>query len=66
MAYELRIDGRSCGRWDTPEAAEQAAREAVQARPNCEPEVIDTATGQPYSPAASEAWRDDLANKIGY
>lgn len=66
MPFELRIDGRTVGTWATEEEAEGAARDAVRQAPDCEPEIIDTVTGRPATPAGSRALRDDLANKIGY
>ncbi len=66
MPFELRIDKRSVATFDSSEDALTRAREAVQARPDCEPEIIDTATGRAFEPAASQRWRDELANKVGY
>lgn len=66
MPFMLRINGRDCGTFPTEEAANARAREAIRETPNLEPEIIDTATGRPAAPAASQERRDDLANKIGY
>jgi hypothetical protein len=66
MPYELRVDGKSVQIFDTEEEAIAHAREAMQARPECEPEIWDTTTGKPAAPAASKAWRDDLARKVGF
>jgi hypothetical protein len=30
------------------------------------PEIWDTTTGKPAAPAASKAWREDLARKVGF
>ena len=43
-----------------------AAREAVLADPDAEPEVIDTETGQPAAPGASAASREELRNRAGF
>jgi hypothetical protein len=66
MPYELYIDKRLTGRFDSSEEALEHAREAVKSRSDCEPEIIDTATGRAFEPAASQRWRDDLANKVGF
>jgi len=66
MPFEVRIDHKPVHVADTEEEALQLAREAIRARPNCEPEIFDTRTGQPMEPAASKAERDRLSNEIGY
>jgi hypothetical protein len=66
MPYELRMDGRSVQTFDTEEEAVAHAREAIQMRPDSEPEIWDMTTGQPVAPGASKAWRDELARKIGF
>lgn len=66
MSYELRINGRVFGTYDSEQAAVERAREAVRAEPDLEPEILDTRTGRAVVPAGSKRWRDELANKIGY
>jgi hypothetical protein len=66
MAYELRIDGVAAGRFDRSEDAVAQARQAVRGRPDCAPEIFDLATGKPFAPAASHAWQEDLAGKVGF
>jgi hypothetical protein len=66
MRYEVRIDSRSVGEFPTTEAALAHVREALKLRPDCEPEIIDSATGRPFAPAASLGWREQLAHKVGY
>ena len=66
MGYELRVAGAVIGTFDQPEAAVEAARLALRSQPDSEPEIIDTATGKPFAPAASRGWREYLANKIGF
>lgn len=66
MAYELRLGGVVAGTFETEEAAMAAAREAVLANPDSEPEVYDTETGQPAAPGASQDWRADLASKTAF
>ncbi len=61
MAYELRIDGKTTATLDSAEAAVEAARAALQDRPDCEPEVFDTTTGKAFEPYASKGWREHLA-----
>lgn len=66
MPYELRINKRVVGTFDTEAEANERARDAVRADADVEPEIIDTATGKPATPDSSTAQRDDLANKVGY
>lgn len=66
MGYEVRIDRHSVGEFATTEAALARVREALKLRPDCEPEIIDLATGRPFAPAASRRWREQLAKQVGY
>ncbi len=66
MPYEVRIDSQATGTFDTSEEALDHVRAAVKQRPDCEPEIIDTATGRAFEPAASKSWREHLANNVGY
>jgi hypothetical protein len=66
MPYELRIGGHAVQPFNTEEEAITHAREAVQKRPESEPEIFDMTTGKPVAPGASRADRDDLAAKVGF
>ncbi|MBV8096111.1 MAG: hypothetical protein JOY71_27535 [Acetobacteraceae bacterium] len=66
MPYELRIDGKPHGRFETAEDAEAEIRVILHARPNAECELWDTETGKPLAPAATQAHREYLANKVGF
>ena len=66
MAYELHIDKKLVGTFDSSEEALAQAREAVKTQPDCEPEILDSETGRAFGPAASQRWRDELSNKVGY
>ena len=66
MGYELRSNGRSLGTFDRPEDALARVRVMMKRDPDCEPEVLETRTGRAFQPAASIAWRDELASKIGF
>ena len=66
MPYELRLDSNTVLTFDSEEEAMARVREEMLARPDLEPELLDTATGKPVTPAASKADRDDLSNKVGY
>ena len=66
MPYEVRMEGKAVGTFETSEEALDHVRAAVKERPDCEPEIIDTATGQAFEPAASTSWREHLANNVGY
>ena len=62
MPYEVRITGRQPVRFNAqPEAVEYALAHADE-----NPEVLDTETGEPAAPGATEADRDELARKIGF
>ena len=65
MRYELRNNGRTLGTFDHPEDALERVRLMMRRNPDCEPELLDTRTGQAFQPAASTSWRDELASKIG-
>ncbi|MBV8590461.1 MAG: hypothetical protein JO212_10460 [Acetobacteraceae bacterium] len=66
MGYELRNNGRRVRIFDRPEEALAQVRVMMRRDPDCEPEVLDTHTGQAFEPAASISWRDELANKITF
>ncbi|MDR3536638.1 MAG: hypothetical protein P4L71_09075 [Acetobacteraceae bacterium] len=66
MADELRLDRTDVQTFETTDQALAAARAAVQSRPESAPEIRDTATGEPFAPAASKAWRDHLAEEVGF
>ena len=66
MPFEVRMEGKAVGTFDTSEEALERVRAAVKDHPDCEPEIIDTATGRAFEPAASKSWREHLANNVGY
>jgi hypothetical protein len=66
MPYELRMGGQAVQTFDTEEEAVAHAREAMQKRPESEPEIFDMTTGKPVAPGASKADRDNLATKVGF
>ncbi len=66
MPYELYINKQRVAVFDDPDEAVARASEEVKARPDCEPEILDAATGKAFEPAASQRWRDELANKVGF
>jgi hypothetical protein len=66
MPFEVRIENQPVHIAQTEEEALRHAREAIRARPDCEPEIFDIRTGRPMEPAASKSARDTLANEIGY
>jgi hypothetical protein len=66
MPYELRAKGRAVQTFDTEDEAVAGARELIRTQPDSDPEIWDTTTGKPAAPAASKAWREDLARKVGF
>ncbi len=62
--YELRLNGRSLGRYDTPEPALARVRLLSTFDRESEPEIIDTRTGRAFEVAASVRWRDELMARI--
>ena len=66
MAYELRLPGQAARTFETEAEAIEAARAALAADLDYEPEVIDLATGKPCAPAASAAWREELKGRVGF
>lgn len=66
MRFELRINGRTCGRFASQDEATAHARDLLRETPDLEPEIIDTATDRGAAPAASEQDREELAKKVGY
>ena len=66
MPYELRDKGRTVQTFDTEEEAVDGARELLRTQPDSDPEIWDTTAGKPAAPAASKAWREELAGKVGF
>ena len=66
MAYELRARGHTVQTFDTEDEAVAGALELMRTQPDSDPEIRDTTTGKPAAPAASKAWREDLARKVGF
>jgi hypothetical protein len=66
MPYELREKGRTVQTFDTEAEAVDGARKLVRTQPDSDPEICDTTTGKPAAPAASKAWREDRARKVGF
>ena len=66
MGYELRLSGRAPAVFETEAEAMAAARAALQDDADAEPEVFDTATGQPCAPGASKAWREALKREVAF
>ncbi len=66
MPYDLRIPGQPSRPFHTEAEAVAAAREALLADPDAEPEIFDTSTGKPCAPAASKSWREELASRTGF
>lgn len=66
MPYQLRMKGRAIGTYDTQQEAVEAAKHAIAADPEAEPEVIDLDTGAPAAPGADEASREQLRNEVGF
>jgi hypothetical protein len=66
MPYELRMNGRTIGRFEASDEAERQARALIRQNADNVVEIIDLVSGQPYAPAASSKDRDALAKKIGF
>jgi len=66
MAFELRNGGRAIATFENSEEALAEVRALLKADPDADPEVLDTATGRAFEPAASKRWRDHLANNVGF
>jgi hypothetical protein len=66
MPYELLVDGRTAGRYEMSDEAEEHARQIIRSNADSVVEIIDLSTGRPYAPAAGVGDRDTLAKKIGY
>jgi len=66
MAYELRLPGTPHAQFESEEEAVAAARRALDADPDAEPEIIDLATGKPAAPGSSKNWREELKNRVGF
>ncbi|MFL5252778.1 MAG: hypothetical protein ACJ8AI_07770 [Rhodopila sp.] len=66
MPYELRMNDRVCGRFETSDEAELQARTLMRQSADNNVEIIDLSSGRPYAPAAGAKDRDDLARKIGF
>ena len=63
--WSVRVDNAKDDR-DSPLSAVDGARELLRTQPDSDPEIWDTTTGKPAAPAASKAWREDLARKVGF
>ena len=61
LAYEVRVNGKPAGLFETAEQAEARVCEMIAERPNAECEVFDTETGKGLAPAATKEHRDYLA-----
>ncbi len=66
MPYNLFIDGCMIGQFGSPDEALARVRQEMERQPNREFELRDSETDEPYAPAASKGWREQLANKVGY
>jgi len=66
MGYEVRIDRQFVASYPSSEEAVARVRFELRAKPDCEPEILDTMTGKPFAPASSRGWREQLANEVGY
>ena len=61
LAYEVRVNAKPAGLFETAEQAEARVCEVIAERPNTECEVFDTETGKGLAPAATKEHRDYLA-----
>ncbi len=66
MAYELRNGGKAVGTFESSEKALEQARVLLRSDPDADPDILDTATGRAFEPAASKRWREHLANNVGF
>ena len=66
MPYELRMRGKTNERFETQQEAVEAAKKAIAADPEAEPDVIDLSTDDPAAPGADKASREDLRSKVGF
>ena len=66
MSYELKLPGRSPTLFDTEADAVAVARQALLDDPDAEPEIRDTASGNPVAPGASQSWREELKSRTGF
>ena len=64
--YELRLSGRPAGTFQTESEAVAAASAAIRADADCQPEVLDIATGMAAAPGASLAEQEALAQEVGF
>jgi hypothetical protein len=62
--YELRLNGKSVGRYDDAETALERVRLFTVIDPDVEPEIMDTRTGRAFEVAASLRWREELKAKM--
>jgi hypothetical protein len=62
--YELRLNGRSVGRYDDAETALERVRLFTVIDPDVEPEIMDTRTGRAFEVAASLRWREELKARM--
>jgi hypothetical protein len=63
--YELRINGRSYGEYETLDEALRRAKAAIILDADLDPEIIDRRTGRACMIAASKRWRDEIAERLG-
>ena len=66
MPNELRVGGRTAGRYEISDDAEEQARKIIRSDADSVVEIIDLSTGRPYAPAAGAGDREALAKKIGF
>jgi hypothetical protein len=60
LAYEVRVNGKRAGLFETAERAEAKVCEMIAERPNAECELLDAQTGKGLAPAATKEHRDYL------
>jgi len=64
LSYEVRVNGKPAGVFETAEQAEAQVCELMADRPNAECEVFDMETGKGVAPAATKGHRDYLTETI--
>jgi hypothetical protein len=65
LYYELRINGRTYGDYQTLDEALHRAKAAIVLDADLDPEIIDRRTGRACMIAASKRWRDEIAELLG-
>jgi hypothetical protein len=63
---EVRVNGSTIGRYESEQEAIECVRRRIKDNANSEPEIFDTETGKPVTPAASRGWREHISKHIGY